>query len=315
MSASPRPVGEPPASANGLAHRAGPRRGGDSQGAGSPEPRRRGDRGARPRTPATLVEAVPDAPADVGSIPTVSIPRLSPDSPPKRVRGLHSLALAADIGQHRAPSGQRPRAKSKVGRFAGARHAGIDAAVPGRYQDRGAGWYHDLRPPPAVLPFGASMTQAQEPPITDEELRDTAARLGRFTSRTLAEALDTDVPYGGLLCRRLVRDGLAYPLRTEHRGDTRATAAALVPVASEARMFHARSGEPLRRSLRAARRRASRERWMRSHRRQRRSRRRIPSGRGSCPGSRSLGENNNSESWVYEFLFRPILIAVESPAG
>src|SRR3954468_21830752 len=45
---------------------------GTSKEAGPSEPRQCGDRGTRSRAPTTLVEAVHNAPADVGSIPTVS---------------------------------------------------------------------------------------------------------------------------------------------------------------------------------------------------------------------------------------------------
>src|SRR3954463_5256729 len=45
---------------------------GTSKEAGPSEPRQCGDRGARSRALTTLVEAVHNAPADVGSIPTVS---------------------------------------------------------------------------------------------------------------------------------------------------------------------------------------------------------------------------------------------------
>src|SRR4051794_19029088 len=46
---------------------------GTSKEAGPSEPRQCGDRGTRSRALTTLVEAVHNAPADVGSIPTVSI--------------------------------------------------------------------------------------------------------------------------------------------------------------------------------------------------------------------------------------------------
>src|SRR3954452_8265035 len=46
---------------------------GTSKEAGPSEPRQCGDRGARSRALTTLVEAVHNATADVGSIPTVSI--------------------------------------------------------------------------------------------------------------------------------------------------------------------------------------------------------------------------------------------------
>src|SRR3954465_277757 len=45
---------------------------GTNKEAGPSEPRQCGDRGARSRALTTLVEAVHNAPADVGSIPTVS---------------------------------------------------------------------------------------------------------------------------------------------------------------------------------------------------------------------------------------------------
>src|SRR5947209_4825320 len=87
LSASPRPVGEIAGIRNGLSppRLLPPRRGPQgSWSRGTPPARLPRD---ETRAPATLVDAVLYAPADVGSIPTVSIGSVEPNMPRTKIVG------------------------------------------------------------------------------------------------------------------------------------------------------------------------------------------------------------------------------------